>query len=342
LLFLWMLPVLAPLLTPDDPLERIAGTLAESANPLDREIATQLQIVRSALKDRSLSNEQKLAAVQEAQQKIEKAEQKQGSGSGSSASGGSGGKSEQSGKEASGGKQQGQGKSQGESGKTEAQEGGSGSSAARNAAKQELSKAEGQLKGEQGKGEQSKGQDSKQGQEKKPNPSGGGIQGPESGADERKPGNQESSGNQPGKSPDKPGGDQQPGGDQGESKSQQGKTPDQPGAQQQQGAGQGAAPSGEGASNRPSKAPDGKPAERFYKPGEGPPGGVVDGRYVTIRVPEDRQRLPGSEPVAKPGDVELEVGYGNAPLPSAGSPGEVSLDQPVPLEYRGALGGAPK
>jgi len=32
------------------------------------------------------------------------------------------------------------------------------------------------------------------------------------------------------------------------------------------------------------------------------------------------------------------VPYGNAPVPPPGPPGDVATDQPVPLEYRSALG----
>ena len=58
---------------------------------------------------------------------------------------------------------------------------------------------------------------------------------------------------------------------------------------------------------------------------------------MRVRVPEEDRALAGTEVVAKPGDVNPEVPYGNAPLPEAGSPGEVSAEQPVPLEYRDAL-----
>ena len=56
-----------------------------------------------------------------------------------------------------------------------------------------------------------------------------------------------------------------------------------------------------------------------------------------MRVPDEDGQLPGTEIVAKPGDATPLTPYGNAPLPAAGSPGEVSSDQPVPLEYREAL-----
>lgn len=336
LAFLCLLPALAPLVDHRDPLSQLATTLADSADPLDRRFASELRVVASALRDRSLSNREKLEKVKAALDEISKAEQAEQRG-GSGSSGGSGGKGEQAGKEQAGGTQQGRGQSQGASGQTQSPQGGVGNAAARGAAKQELAKIAGEL--QQGEQKNESKSDSKQGEQKKSNPSGGGIQGPESGADQRKPGQGESSSNQPGKSPDKPGSGEQPGDAQGEGKSQQGQPP-QPGRSQGQGQGPGAG-SGEGASNRPSNAPDTKKAERYYKPGEGP-GELVDGKYVTIRVPEEQRRLSGTEPVAKPGDVELEVGYGNAPLPSAGSPGEVSVDQPVPLEYRAALGGASK
>lgn len=337
LALLWLVPVLGPLVEHHDPLSRLAATLADSPDPLDRRVASELRIVVSALRDRSLSNADKLEKVKAALDEISKAEQAKRRQGGSGSSGGSGGKGEQAGKEQTGGAEQGRGNSQGGAGQAQSPQGEAGNAVARGAAKQELSKVAGELQQAEQKNDSKS--DSKQGEQKKPNPSGGGIQGPESGADERKPGRGESSSNQPGKSPDKPGSGEQPGDAQGEGKSQQGQPP-RPGRSEGQGQGPGAG-AGEGASNRPSNAPDAKKAERYYKPGEGP-GALVDGKYVTIRVPEEPRRLPGTEPVAKPGDVELGVGYGNAPLPSAGSPGEVSVDQPVPLEYRAALGGAAK
>ncbi len=350
LALLLAIPRVAAMVASDDPLDRIAESLAESSSGLDREIATELRIVQSARKDRRLSNQQKLEKIQAALDKIEKAEQQQaqqkkGSNSGSNA-GGSGGKSEQKGESQDGGQQKGEGKSQGGSDQKQGDQGEGGNSGARDAAKQELSKAAGQLQGQQSQGqgeskngEPKKGEQQKQDQKKE---SGGGIQGPESNADERKPGDKQSNDpSQQGKSPDKPGNDpNQEGGNQGEGKSQQGNAQQPKQGQQGQGPGPGASSNGESSSHRPSHAPEDKPAERYYKPGEGPGGTLVDGKYVTIRVPEERERLPGTEPVAKAGDVELEVGYGNAPLPGAGSPGDVSADQPVPLEYRGALGAA--
>src|SRR5439155_562166 len=75
---------------------------------------------------------------------------------------------------------------------------GNGEGNARGQAKQELERIAGEIAGES---QQAKAEPSKSTQAK-PQPSGGGIQGPESGAKERKPEEREASGNQPGKAPD--------------------------------------------------------------------------------------------------------------------------------------------
>ncbi len=165
---------------------------------------------------------------------------------------------------------------------------------------------------------------------------GGGIQGPESSAKERKQSEGDGTANQPGKNPKESGGNEKPGADQKGAQAQGGEQDRQ--QNQSSGATQGGAGT-DGAGQRSTSQNDTKPAERFYKPGEGPDGRIVDGQYVRLRVPEEDGRLPGTEIVAKPGDATPLTPYGNASLPAAGAPGEVAADQPVPLEYRAALKG---
>lgn len=324
---LWMIPRLASIASTGGALDRAAASLAASPDATDREIARALREVARALDDPRLSDQQKRAKIEKAITQIDEAERRrQQAASGGSSAGeaekGNQGKQQKPSGEAKG-KGQGQPSSeqQGEQG-----EGAGSSSGARGQAREQLSKLAGELSGEA---------PSQPNEEKKQEPSGAGIQGPQSGAKERKPAERDSTGNRPGKSPDQAGGNQKPGGDQGESQSQQGTEPQPNPANAGSAKGSG---SGEGGIGQRSAQGPNQPAERFYKSGEGPGGRIVDGRYVRIRVPEDQQPLAGSEPVAKPGDVAPEVGYGNAPPPSVGSPGEVFADQPVPLEYRAALG----
>ena len=326
---LWSLPRLSSLAsTGGGGLEQIAAELAASG---DDELARALGEVSRALRDPKLSNEEKRAKVDEALRKLDATERKQAAGAGSSGGGGQKGdpnQQQKKGEQAKGRGEQGEGSG---SQKQQAAGQGGGSGEARAKAKQELAKIAGELAGEPQKAE--KGESAKQQQQ----PSGGGIQGPESGAEERKPGERESTGNQPGKNPDKPGGNQKPGGDQGASQAERGgeNQPDQAGQAAKPGSGAGA--EGQGAGQRSSSAADAKPAERYYKAGEGPDGTIVDGRYVRVRVPEENQQLPGSERVAKPGDASPQTPYGNAPLPPPGAPGEIGAEQPLPLEYRDAF-----
>jgi hypothetical protein len=327
---LWSLPRLSSLAsTGGGGLEQIAAELAASG---DDELARALGEVSRALRDPKLSNEEKRAKVDEALRKLDATERKQAAAAGSSGGGGQKGdpNQQQKGEQAKGRGEQGEGSG---SQKQQAAGQGGGSGAARAKAKQELAKIAGELAGEAQQGKAEKGESAKQQQQ----PSGGGIQGPESGAEERKPGERESTGNQPGKNPDKPGGNQQPGGDQGASQAERGgeNQPDQAGQAAKPGSGAGA--EGQSAGQRSSSAADAKPAERYYKAGEGPDGTIVDGRYVRVRVPEENQQLPGSERVAKPGDASPQTPYGNAPLPPPGAPGEIGAEQPLPLEYRDAF-----
>lgn len=333
LALLWMIPEFASIASTRGGLDRLAAVLGASPDAEDREIARALREVARALDDPRRSTAEKRAKMEEAIARIDAAERRQQAGGGSAAGEGEQGGSgrQQQASDQAPGQGQGPGQSPSEQ-KGESAAGAGGSAAARGQARQQLSKLAGELAGEAQSPAGSQPKDGKQ-----PEPSGSGIQGPESGAKGRRPSDRDASGNQPGKSPDQAGGDRQPGGDAGEAKPQQGNEP-QPNAAGA-GSGQGAGSAEIGAGQRSAQRPD-APAERYYEPGEGPGGRIVDGRYVRIRVPEDRRPLDG-EPVAGPGEVVPEVGFGNAPPPPVGSPGEVSTDQPVPLEYRAALGAAP-
>jgi hypothetical protein len=331
-LLLWFIPELATMAAADEPLARIGAELARSADADDRALAEQLREVMQALGDSRLSTEQKLAKVNEAIAKLDEAERKRPKVSTAGSSGGEGEKGDQGRQAKTGGETKGQGAGDQSSTQDKSQGGEQAGPAgdARGRARQELSKLAGELSAQA----QAK---SAQGEPQTPQPGGGGIQGPQGAAEERETGAQEATGNQPGKSPDKPGGGQKPGGQEGAAKAQPGNQPQGQGASQDRASGGGA--STEGTGQRSAQGPA-KNAERYFKPGEGPDGQIIDGRYVRIRVPEDQQLLGGTEEVAKPGDVVPEVGYGNAPQPGAGSPGKVSTEQPVPLEYRGVLGSA--
>jgi hypothetical protein len=330
-LLLWLVPELATVAATGEPLDRIAAELAGSPSAADRALAAELRELARALGDARLSSDQKLSRVEELIAKLDRAARERLQLSAAGSSGGEGEEREQGRQDQAGGqsKAEGAGDQPSAQGKDQGGQQGGPAGDARGRAREELAKLAGELSAQA----QSK---SGEGEPKKPQPAGGGIQAPQ-GAEERKAGAEATAGNQPGKSPDQPGGDQKPGGQQGEAKAQAGIQP------RDQAQGQGPTNAGgaatDGAGQRSSLGPATK-ADRYYKPGEGPEGRIIDGRYVRIRVPEDNQLLPGTEEVAKPGEVAPEVGYGNAPLPGAGPPGKISTEQAVPLEYRGALGRA--
>jgi hypothetical protein len=313
-------------------LERIAGKLTAAG---DASLASTLRDVARALRDPKRSNAEKLEKIAQAERQIEQAERKGGRGSaGGSAGGGEGeGKNGQGQQEARADKGEGQGAGQ-RPGAASSQVGAGEGQAAREEAKQELGKLAGQLSAEKGQaraGLQSQEKPSSQ-------PAGGGIQGPESGAQERKPSERDGTANQPGKNPNQSGGNEKSGASQGDARAEraeQDRSQGQSGTTKEGSPGAGT----DGAAQRSTSQNDTKPAERFYKPGEGPDGKISDGQYVRVRLPEEDGRLPGTEIVAKPGDATPQTPYGNAPLPPAGAPGEVAADQPVPLEYRAALKG---
>jgi hypothetical protein len=329
LFVLLSLPQLSSIASTGGELDRLAAELAAAG---DADLAQAVRDASEALHDPNRSKDEKRAKVEEAIRKIDEAQrnsQQTGNRGGSQG----GGKEGNQGEKQPGGRQgqgHGSGTQQGMAEQKQTGGNGSGKGDARDRAKQELSKQAGELSGET---HQTKGGDKKEAQ-KKQESAGGGIQGPEPGKD-RKSGDRDVAGNQPGKSPQQSGGNEKPGGSEGEVKAE--KAGQQPQSGEQQRAGNTGEAAGEGSGQRPSAQPDGKPAERYYKPGEGPAGDVRDGQYVRVRIPEESKTLRGTEVVAKPGEVVPEVPVGNAPLPSAGSPGEVGSDQPVPLEYREAL-----
>jgi hypothetical protein len=341
LAILWVLPQTPLFASPESSLDRIAEELERAG---DGDLARELRTVAGALRDPALSKDDKRKQVAAMMAKIDQADQKKKQPSSASGSSGSDGKSGQQGgrgeQESKEAQQKGAGKG---SGKNQEGQGGEQTGAsARGEARKQLEKIAGEL-GAGSEGEKQQQGKSEQGKEKKAEPSGGGIQGPqgpEDSAKERKPSDRDATGNQPGKDPNKSGGNESQGGSEGQAKADHGQeqNPDQRNpANQGKGDGAGGG-TGEGAGKQPSHAPSDKPAERFYKPGENRDGGIVDGQYVRIRVPDDRHQLPGTEEVSAPGEVVSEVPYGNAPVPPPGPPGDVATDQPVPLEYRSALG----
>jgi hypothetical protein len=334
LLFLWWLPQVASFAGGRaNDLDRIAAALDASG---DASLARAVRDVARTFRDPGRSNQEKAAKIAEALQKIEEAERKDGQKKPGGSSGSGKGSRGQGKQEGEGGMEKGQGA--GRSSNTAGSQGGAGAAGdARSQAKQELGKLAGQLSSGASQGKDQ--QQSQQGQSSQP--PGGGIQGPESGANERKQSERDGTANQAGKNPNESGGNEKPGGNQGAAQAEQGpqdspNQPDQPNQNSRTNQG-GPGANAEGSGQRSTSQGDTKPADRYYKPGEGPDGKIADGEYVKVRVPEEPGQLPGTEIVAKPGDATPLTPYGNAPLPAAGSPGEVPADQPVPLEYREAL-----
>jgi hypothetical protein len=332
LLFLWWLPQVAsfPAGGASD-LDRIAAALDASG---DASLATVVRDVARTLRDPGRSHQEKVAKIAEALHKIEEAERKDGQKKPGGSSGSGQGKRGQGKQEGEGGTEKGQGA--GRSTNTAGSQGGAGGAGdARSQAKQELGKLAGQLSSGASEGKDQ--QQSQQGQSSQP--AGGGIQGPESGANERKQSERDGTANQAGKNPNQSGGNEKTGGNQGAAQAEQGPQQNQPEEPNQSSRTNQGGPGAhaEGSGQRSTSQGDTKPADPYYKPGEGPDGKIADGEYVKVRVPEEDGQLPGTEIVAKPGDATPLTPYGNAPLPAAGSPGEVAADQPVPLEYREAL-----
>ncbi len=324
---LWVLPVEAPRAS-GGPLEDLASALAAGSED-ERQLALDLRELAKTLRDPSIPAETKRKKIEEALAKIEKQERKaEGSSSGKSAGSGSE-PSEKSGGERAQGKGEKQGSQAGTGNES------SGQSLA-GAAKSELQKIESELGGAAESSKSSGRQDAKK-QE-----GGGGIQGPQ-GSKQREgqqgEENQQSSSSQGRKPDDKRRGSEQGDMQEGEARRDQGNEPNDPqtgkAPNQPRGAdGRNQSSSGE----RPSPVDGNQTAERYYKDGQGPDGWRIEnGRYVRVRIPDQALGVE-TEHVATPGDVELTTPYGNAPLPTAGSPGEVADSQPAPLEYRDVLG----
>jgi hypothetical protein len=152
----------------------------------------------------------------------------------------------------------------------------------------------------------------------------------------------EPSQDQPGKSAQ--GNPQEPGPEksqqQGEAKNQR-PDPHQPGKEQgQETLAKNRGGSQEGSGKTPSEEPKGAPpAERFYKPGEGPEG-LRGARYVTVQLPEEL--IADSKGEARPSKpskgarARSQVPVSNVPLPSR-VPDAPTEKQPMPIEYRGVI-----
>jgi hypothetical protein len=317
--FLFVAMVPAGLEVPSDArLERIARELGASQDTEDQKLARELAAIVSALRDRAMSKEEKQRRVTELLAKLKDSDR--GSGG---ASGGKAGSKEGKARGGTGGGEKGSGAGTGRGGEQ----------ALREQAGQELGKISGSLSetAEGGKSE-NQGEQGKSAGQRKPS-EGGGLKGPgdKEGASERR---DQQGGNQPGadqaKSGQKPDGNAEGEGRRNEpsgNESAGDKSPN-PSAESQSGS----------AGKKPLPDSNSPPAERFYKTGEGPEGWRVEnGRYVRVRVPEESEPKGGTEIVQKPGDARPQTPYGNAPLPSAGAPGEVRESQPLPLEYRDVL-----
>ncbi len=325
---LWVIPIGAPPAS-GGPLERLASALAAGSAD-ERHLALELRELAKTLRDPSVPAETKRKKIEEALAKIEKQERR--------ADGSSGGKSAGSGSEPSE-KSQG-GTAEGKGGR-QAGQGGSGNESAgqslSGAAKSELQKIESEL----GSAAESSKSDGRQ--DAKKQEGGGGIQGPQGGTKEREGQqegeNQQSASSQGRKPDDKRLGSEQGDAQQGEARRDQGNEPND----QQSGKAPNQARGADGrdqtsSAERPSPGDSNQAAERYYRDGQGPDGWRIEnGRYVRVRIP-DQARGVETENVATPGDVEITTPYGNAPLPAAGSPGEVAESQPAPLEYRELLG----
>jgi len=90
-------------------------------------------------------------------------------------------------------------------------------------------------------------------------------------------------------------------------------------------------------SEEPPQGPS--PAERFYKPGEGPEG-IRGGRYVTVQLPEELaadskgESRPSKE--SKGTRTRSQVPVSNVPLPSH-VPNAPAEKQQMPIEYRSVI-----
>jgi len=214
LAFLWWLPQVSLFAAGGGPLDRIAAELAGSSDTTDRRLGAELAALSDALRDPSISKEDKQKKIDEMMKKIDEAEKqrKQSAAAGNSGSGGDSGKQGQQQKPE--GEQQGQGK--GNSSKQEQASGEKSSgSGARGEARKQLEKIAGELAGGEQKNQQQG--KSEQGKEMKPEPAGGGIKGPEDdSAKERKLGDRQETGNQPGKKPNQDGGNEKQGGAEGQ------------------------------------------------------------------------------------------------------------------------------
>jgi len=117
--------------------------------------------------------------------------------------------------------------------------------------------------------------------------------------------------------------------------------PDQPGKEQsQETLAKNVGGSKEGSGRTPSEAPQGSPpAERYYKPGEGPEA-LRGARYVTVQLPEELtadskgETRPSKQ--SKGARSRAQVPVSNVPLPSH-VPDAPAEKQPLPVEYRGVI-----
>lgn len=113
------------------------------------------------------------------------------------------------------------------------------------------------------------------------------------------------------------------------------------GSQERAGETRGGSKEGAGREQRAEEAPPlgGRPAERFYRPGEGQDG-LKGAGYVTVQLPEDIVADAKGETRGVKGlkgdRRKVQVPVSNVPLP-AHVPNAPSEKQPLPIEYRGII-----
>ncbi|MEA2625616.1 MAG: hypothetical protein QOD06_1661 [Candidatus Binatota bacterium] len=308
-------------------LERLAHDLASVGDPAAAALARSLRTLVDDLRRSDLSDDEKRQRVQATLAELERQEGGSGRGEGGGKDGtGSGRQGSGSGRQGTGGgagsgaeQRQGAGPGAGE------REGDARSRQLRDRARGELEALAGPLDG--------KARGEKRGDRQEGDSDGGGVKAPRKadGAGEGPGEGSQPSGNRPRGDGEAEG----EGAGQGQGEKQR------PGPEE--GSGSAARPegggTGTGSLGRAGPDDQAEPAKRYYAPGEGPGGWIIkDGRYVRVRIPDERHAEEDLETVAKPGDVNPETPYGNAALPSAGPVGEAHESQPLPLEYRDALG----
>ena len=93
---------------------------------------------------------------------------------------------------------------------------------------------------------------------------------------------------------------------------------------------------GRAGSQKPDESiPEGKPPDRFNRPGEGTEG-IAGGRFVTVALPKAIATGSSSDALTgqEGGSVHAPVPFSNVPLPPGRDPEAASEKQHMPMEYR--------